>query len=249
MFSKITIVFVLLPTTFVSNPTCEDDKSFFDSYGWSCKDYDRAPEECKLSKKYERDGKTALSSCCACKNAFKRPNILNGFRLSFLEQIDTRRRQQCSQNCFIESGFCAENCEEVEGTCQSDCGDVQATCYERCEQLAVDSEEEVTGVVSGNGIKQQETSPSEPTLEWYYILIIALVFLGVCCCCVALVWFMRTRVKTAVAGPSQKYPAEEAPMVGNANYAQGVGDYYRPDPRMQYDQQYVGGCSGGPVYS
>jgi len=241
-------VLVLLPTTFVSSPTCEDDKSFFDSYGWSCKDYDRAPEECKLSKKYERDGKTALSSCCACKNAFKRPNISNGIRLSFLDQIDSRRRQQCSQNCFIESEYCADNCEEVEESCQSDCGDVQATCYERCEELAEEEEEEETGGgVVENGT--EETSPPNPLLEWYYILIIAIVLLGLCCCCLALMWFMRTRVKTAVAGPPPKYRGEQAPMVDNANYAQGTGDYYRPDPRMQYDQQYVGGCSGGPVYS
>jgi len=242
-------VFVLLPTTFVSNPTCEDDKSFFDSYGWSCRDYDRAPEECKLSEKYEQDGKTALSSCCACKNEFKRPNTLNDFRLSFLDHIDSRRRQQCSQNCFLQSEYCAEDCEEVEESCQSECGDVQATCYERCEQLAVEESEEENGSgVVTNGEIVDPPQPN-PLLEWYYILIIALVFLGLCCCCLALVWFMRTRVKTAVAGPSSKYPAEQAPMVGNANYAQGAGDYYRADPRSQYDQQYVGGCSGGPVYS
>merc|ERR1719334_362992 len=245
MFSKIAIIFILLPTTFVSSPTCEDDGSFLDSYGWSCKDYDRAPEECKLSAKYEKDGKTALTCCCACKDSSKKPTILNGFRTSFLDQIDSRRRQQCTDTCFTESASCTQDCEEVEDTCKSECDDVQDTCFDRCDELAEeeDEEDEAGGIVADGSLP-----PPDPTLEWYYILIIVLVLLGLFCCCLALLWFMRTRVKTAVSGPATRNRAEQAPMVRNANYAPGGGDYYRPDPRMQYDQQYAGGCSGGPMY-
>jgi len=249
MVLKFPILFILLQLTLSSKSSCEDDKSFFDSYGWSCKDYDRAPEECKVGEKYEKDGKTALKSCCICRNAFKKPDILDYSGLSFLHHFDSRRRQlqQCQQNCVTETEGCSNTCETVETKCQAGCSETQNSCFSLCATVEEPTEEEENA-----GVVEDETvaSPSSTTLEWYYILIIALLIVGLCICCLALLWFMRNRVKTAVfEDPSKNFHVERAPMVRNGQYAQGVQEYHTPAARLQYDQQFAGGCTGGPVYS
>jgi len=252
MLSKLLIAMILLQMTSFSKSTCEDDKSFIDSYGWSCKDYKRAPQECKLSKKYEKDGKSALASCCICRNAWKKPDISNDFKMSFLEQFDERRRQsqQCLQGCYTVSEDCSDDCETTEASCQSKCTDVLSTCNELCvitneeeEEEEEEEEDEAGGVVDDDETADES---SNAMLEWYYILIIGLALLALVCFCLLLMWYLRNRVKTAVLRPTTQ---EQAPMVGNAQYVPGVGEYYRPEPPLPYDQQYAGGCTGGPVYS
>jgi len=248
MLYKLLIASILLPVASVSESTCEDDKSFIDSYGWSCKDYERAPVECKESKKYEKDSMNALESCCICRNALTKPDISNDLRMSFLDQFGESRRQsqECVQRCYQVSEDCSDDCMVIESSCQSKCTGVQLTCIELCEVQEEEEEEEeneeenVGGVVDDTDT-ETSSNPTWMGLEWYYILIIILFALALICCVCGLTWYLRNRVKTAVVRPT-----EQAPMMRNAQYAQGVD--YRSEPPVQYEQQYAGGCTGGPVY-
>jgi len=251
MLRKLSVVFLLFPTALLSMSTCEDDISFMDSFGWTCRDYGRAPEECKLSEKYETNGKMALKSCCVCRNPLNTPgNILEGLGTSFLDQISMTRRQSedCLQGCSTDSETCSTGCGSVQTTCTSRCDDARSTCNRQC-KLADENEDEddEPGGVVDDEDESKNTSVS-PAMEWYFILLIVVLVLGLLVCCSIIIYFVSNRTKVAVAGPSQNVRPEQAPMVDSSNYAREVDKYYRPRPQAQYENIYGDGRRNVSAY-
>lgn len=257
MVPKLSIVLFMFPSAFLSKSTCEDDNSFLDSFGWTCRDYGRVPEQCMFSKKYEINGKMALTSCCVCKNYVNTPgNVVEHFGMSFLDHFSKTRRQSetCLEGCSGDKETCSDSCDSEKNTCKTHCDDVESTCFWQCELVEEDEEEEGAG-----GVVETEdedvTSSWSSSMEWYIILLIVLLVLGLICCFLVIVYFMQNHVKVGVAGSSPNVNTEQAPMVPNkapmvpdTNYAREVEQYYRPRPQAQYDNDYDFGRRNVPAY-
>jgi len=245
---------VLLNTTLLSKSTCEDDKSFQDSYGWTCRDYNRVPSQCTLSKKYEKERQTALTSCCVCREVLQKSNFLHDSGAMLSEHFETRRRQsyQCLSGCTAETEGCKDDCENEKTSCESRCSEVKTTCDLQCQLIDEEEEEEeeeekdIGGAVGDDDVAAD--SSNLQTMVWIYILIGALVILVLFCCCFIVIFLMRNRVKTAVAGPSSQFVDEGAPMVTNSQYIQDNGDWYGQTPYSQYKQTSEAPYQTGPVY-
>jgi len=242
------VVMMLFSTTSLSKSTCEDDENFHDSYGWTCKDYDRAPYQCNQSTKYEKNGETALTSCCACVGSSKGSIFTrdSGTRIDNKFAMIRRATFECLSGCTAETESCKDFCGNDKSRCETRCTDVQATCDYQCELI-----DEVEDEVNDNGVVVTDDddtagSSNSTQMQLIYILIGAIALLGLCCCCVIFIFLMRNRVKTAVAGPAPR-AEEQTHMVGQPN-AQGDGDWYAPDPYHSYNQISAPPCQGGPVY-
>jgi len=238
MISSLPICIILLPLTLLSKSPCEDEEYFSDSYGWTCRDYDRAPEQCELSTKFEKNGKVALTSCCACRGSLIKHDISDALWLGFPAGFDTKRRrsESCPMGCDAQSDICEGYCNSDLSVCNLRCKDVKTTCNSKCE----DEEEEPTEEpVDPDAVVGEEptAAASGGTQLWFYLLIAAIILLSLICCCIILYFLMRSRQETDVDCPSPDFCTEEAPMVGNA-CVQEVGDCYMPAP-----QQYIQ-CGG-----
>jgi len=235
--SSIRFVIILFPLTLISKPACEDDRSFSDSFGWTCRDYGRVPEQCKFSKEWEKDGKTALVSCCVCRKDLKNNIIFNNFGSK--ELLATRRQsEECLTMCSAESETCSGSCEESKTECDSSCDEVLSTCSWLCEHFDDEDEEEeeeneedAGGVVDDDGTATSN-SKYHKQIGWY-IMIVVLGLFVVCCSCFIAHYLIKVRVKTVDTGRPEKITREQVPMVASARNDQQVGDQYMV-------QQYVG---------
>jgi len=235
MILGLPIFIILLPLILQSKSTCEDEEYFSDSYGWTCRDYDRAPEHCERSTEYEKNGKIALTSCCACRNTHTKHDISEDIWLRSPAHFDTRRRQAdtCIGGCTTEFGRCEGYCNTDQNTCKLRCNDVNVACAAQCEDVAPAPTQE-----PADPDAIVDTEPTEPATTskgldiWMYILIAAIVLLCLICCCIIVFCLMRTK-ETDVDCPTDVC-AEEVPMVEN-DCAQPIGDCYQPVPQ-QYAQ-------------
>jgi len=240
---------VLRTATSVSKSTCENDESFYDSYGWTCRDYERAPYECIQSTKYAMGGETALTSCCACQASSEESIFALGDsrrEVSNKAPIIRRVSDECLSVCTTGTDSCAILCGTDKTTCQSRCSNVKATCDFQCELIeGIEINEVLNGIVT-----TEETSPevtdNSSFMQMIYILIGVAALLGICCCGFAIIYLIRNRVKTAVADPSPQY-AEQARMV--KPYAQEEGDWRGPDPYDPNNQISATPYEGGPIYN
>jgi len=160
------LVLFLMPKAFFAQSFCRDDESFFDSSGWSCRDYNRVPQHCKVNKRYGSNGKLALTSCCVCWGAFLKSSNIPDHILGFLENFGpTNRRlsQQCLHGCFSAFEDCSDDCDSVDTSCKLTCSDVESTCYQQCEQIEKDEEEEADGVVEVD----KSLLSSSAKMEWF----------------------------------------------------------------------------------
>jgi len=250
MVPKLSIVLLLFPTALLSKSTCVDDNSFRDSFGWTCRDYGRAPEQCMLSKKYKINGKMALTSCCVCSNSFNtHGNVVEHFGTSFIDHIAKTRRQSetCLEGCSGDKETCSGQCDSVKDTCNSNCEDIESTCFWQCELVEQDEEEEEVGGVVPDEDEDGTTSVSS-SMEWYIIVLIALLILGLICCFSVLIYFVQNRVKVGVAEPAQSVKTEQAPMVPNTHYPEEVEQYYMPRPQAHYENHYDYGRRNVPAH-
>lgn len=232
MISGLPIFIILLPLTLLSKSTCEDEEYFSDSYGWTCRDYDRAPEQCELSPKFEKNGKVALTSCCACRSNLLKHDISDDLWSGFPVRFDTKRRlsDSCLMGCDGESDICEGYCNSDLNVCNLRCKDVKSACTSKCEDEDPTEEPEDPDAI----VEETPTPASGTTQIWLYILIGAIVLLSLICCCIIVYCLMRSRVETDVDCPSPDFCTEQAPMVENA-CVQEVGDCYMP-ATQQYTQ-------------
>lgn len=225
-----------------------DEDNFFDSYGWTCRDYDRAPEQCEMSTKYVKHGRTALTSCCACKNTPTKPDM-SELGVSFLARWDTRRQADtCVFRCIEDSYTCSEFCDTEVSSCNFQCTEIQDNCVSTCDDEDSDTSGEGGVVDGGIVLEEYTTSIGAGTGEiWIYILIACIVLLSLICCCLLFYCRLKTRPEADVACPPD-YCAEQQTMIGNP-CTQEVGDCYDQD---QYRQcGYVGAAplQTQPVHS
>jgi len=228
MMSSIRFVIILFPLAVLSKPACEDDTSFSDSFGWTCRDYGRVPDQCKFSKEWEKDGKTALLSCCVCRKSMKNKIISDNLHKLFTDHVSTRRQSEdCLNSCSLESETCSGSCEEDKNNCASTCEEVEMTCSWLCEQFGEEEEddEEGGGVVEDDDTNTLNSSSFSRQIVWY-IIIGVLSLLACLCCCFVVYYLMGIRVKTADAGPPQQITREQVPMVPSTRYTQEVQDQY-----------------------
>jgi len=239
---------VLRTATSVSKSTCENDESFHDSYGWTCRDYERAPYQCIQSTKYAIGGETALTSCCACQENSEESIFALGDSGTEVSNKSPIRRvsDECLSRCIVETDSCTILCGTDKNTCQSRCSNVQATCDFQCELIEGFQNEDPDALITTEE-ETSEVTDNSSFMEMIYILIGVGALLGICCCGFATIYLIRNRVKTAVADPSPLYAAEQTSMV--KPYAQDEGDWRGPDPYDPNNQISATPCEGGPVYN
>jgi len=239
---------VLKTATSVSKSTCENDESFYDSYGWTCRDYERAPYQCIQSTKYAIGGETALTSCCVCQGSSEESVFALGdsvMEVSNEYPIIRRASYECLTACTTRSESCSVLCKDDRTYCEVGCSDIKDTCDEQCAIIENIDSSEPNGIVTDPSPK---VTSNTSFMQMIYILIGVAALLGICCCGCIIIYLIRNRVKTAVADPSPQYAQEQTRMVRQP-YARHEGEWRGPDLYDPNNQISATPCQGGPVYN
>jgi len=242
---------VIRTTTSVSKSTCEDDESFEDSYGWTCRDYQRAPYQCNQSAKYAIDGETALASCCACHESSEEFIFLSGNSVTETSsKLTTMRRTstECYSSCRTGTNSCAVLCGNEKSTCESKCNNVKEICDIQCEFISEDTDVADTGgFVPEDDGTTAGTSNSSTSMLLLYLGIGFVAVLCLCSCCFVIFCLMRNRVITADADSCPEYVEEETRMVSKP-FAQDKRGWQSSDPYDPNHQISGAPCQGEPAY-
>jgi len=144
-------------TSALAVQTCLDNTLWRDSYGWTCRDYDRVPQECNSVLAVSVAGITVSEACCACESHVER----------------RRDFSSCITTCSAEDDACSSECTADKAACINDCTD----------DWADDDEDETGGVVPAEAPTEGSSSSSSSMEPWMIILIILGVLLVLCITC------------------------------------------------------------------
>jgi len=156
---------MLFPVNFlvlaIAAEACVDNLLWMDTFGWTCKDYTRAPIECRSNYAVSVGGIEAQEACCAC-----------------VKLVERRRDfQTCLGTCVSDEEACGRNCLANRRTCNYKCGKDNE---EVVDPNAVEIEEE-------EEIEEIKMIERVQALEWWVILLIILgVLLFICAICIVL---------------------------------------------------------------
>jgi len=169
---------MLFPVNFlvlaIAAEACVDNLLWMDTFGWTCRDYTRAPIECRSNYAVSVGGIEAQEACCAC-----------------VKPVDRRR----------DYATCTGICQSDEIGCRDRCDTERKKCDYNCQKEieADDDEDEAGGAVTGengdNGDDEEETIETPvQNLEWWAILLIVLgVLLCICTICIVFYLLCMTR--------------------------------------------------------
>jgi len=151
----------------IAAEACVDNLLWMDTFGWTCRDYTRAPIECRSNYAVSDGGIEAQEACCAC-----------------VKPVERRRDYTtCLGTCVSEEEACDKNCLADRRNCNYKCG-VDNEEEEDPDAITTDSEEPEPPIV---------TRVNE-ALEWWAILLIVLgVLLCLCAICIVLYLMCMTR--------------------------------------------------------
>lgn len=229
---------------------CTDDPFFVDAYDWTCRDYDRATEQCSTAHLFaDADGFHAGHKCCAC-----RRRLVEELTPEFREAvIEPRRRQtglsQCFASCSSGASGCTNDCEVTRNNCRDKCTSVEITCQNTCQNNYDDNiADNIIDGPSNFPSNRPDDQPGGGLEAWVIALIIVFVLL---CCCLSAVAFYYYALpiispKRVVAGGAPGTPAYSpaaaAPARGSCNAPQDddydnvpmlINSPYNAPPGMQ----------------
>jgi len=129
---------------------CINDVLWRDTFGWTCRDYNRDPLECHSSYAVSEGGIEAQEACCTCK-------------------ITLERRRDLA-TCL---GACSADEDECQAECKSDSADCRSECSDKFPPFIVDpAPTPDPGKGGGNGMGGLET--------WVIVLIVIGALLLLC---------------------------------------------------------------------
>jgi len=100
-FPAIVVVFI------TTVHACIDDVLWRDTFGWTCRDYNRDPLECHSNYAVSEGGIEAQEACCACKTTVERRRDL----------------ATCLGACSADEDACQADCKKDSAECRFDCSD------------------------------------------------------------------------------------------------------------------------------
>jgi len=162
---------MLFPVNFlvlaIAAEACVDNLLWMDTFGWTCKDYTRAPIECRSNYAVSVGGIEAQEACCACVKPVERRRDLTA----------------CLGTCVSEEEACDKNCLADRRNCNYICGTEN------------EEEDDVGGVTEPESSEDETPIVTRvKELEWWAILLIILgVLLCLCATCIVLYLMCMTQ--------------------------------------------------------
>jgi len=223
---------MLYPVNFlvlaIAAEACVDNLLWMDTFGWTCRDYTRAPIECRSNYAVSVGGIEAQEACCAC-----------------VKPVERRRFTDCLGICVSDEEACDKSCLAERRTCNYNCGQAEED----------DEDDETGGAVTeddnGNGDEEDEEETIETPvrdLEWWAILLIILgVLLFICTICI--VFYLLCMTRDEGTCEDDEFATQQPMLIGgDCNEPCGDNPCDTPcdnrGPQMAYDQVPVGYSQG-----
>jgi len=158
--------------------SCLDNMLWKDSYGWTCRDYDRVPQECSSRLAVSAAGVNVFEACCACKS-----------------NVDRRR----------DYASCLNTCSAKEDSCNADCTATQVGCVGECTEKW-DTSEDTANVLTPSPVAQPMKDSSSIIEPWMIVAIAVGFVVLLCILCILFMLFCMPNVEESCQGDIQEQP-------------------------------------------
>jgi len=213
----------------ITAEACIDNLLWKDTYGWTCRDYTRDPNECRSNYAVSDEGIVAQEACCACVTTVER----------------RRDEQECRSICLSSEDVCNKKCDTDKRSCNFKC--IPATS-------GSNGNGGNGGVVETPEPTKTEVVENAIKLEWWMILLIVLAIL-LCLCVTCIVLYFICMTRDAGTCEDDDCPTQQPMLVGGGCDVPGDNPCGtpcdnpglpcdNPGPQMVYNQVPAGYSQG-----
>lgn len=157
---------------------CQDNILWIDSYEWTCRDYDRVPQECNSKWAVSAKGISVFDACCVC-----RANV-------------ERRRNFAT---------CLNSCSAEEDQCNAECTATNAGCVDECTD-EWDSSEDPGNIRTPSPVASPPNGSSSELALWVIILLAVGGVVLLCFLCLFILFFCMPKAEESCQDDIQERP-------------------------------------------